>query len=291
MIAFVGAVVAGATGAFFSDTETSTGNTFTAGTIDLQIDNESYVTNNDGDLVYNQNTSWQLANLTVEKFFNFLDLKPGDVGEDTISIHVGSNDAWLCAAAQITADDDVDCTEPELADDSTCVPPGTDEGELDSEVNFAFWVDDGDNVFETCDPNDPVNTACVDEEIFLDGPISGLGQAGQIAIADNSVNPVLQSTPVPGETEFFIAKAWCFGDMTPNPVPQDGQGKKIDDLLTPLVDESKDPIVRGTGFHCDGTNVDNASQTDTVVGDLSFYAEQSRNNTGFLCSSWTPFPD
>lgn len=38
MLLFVGAIVATTTGAFFSDTETSTGNTFTAGAIDLKID-------------------------------------------------------------------------------------------------------------------------------------------------------------------------------------------------------------------------------------------------------------
>jgi predicted ribosomally synthesized peptide with SipW-like signal peptide len=41
MIAAVGALVAGATGAFFSDTETSTGNTYTAGTIDISVDGEN----------------------------------------------------------------------------------------------------------------------------------------------------------------------------------------------------------------------------------------------------------
>ncbi|MFC1720748.1 TasA family protein [Patescibacteria group bacterium] len=48
MLVVVGAAVAGATGAFFSDTETSTGNTFTAGTIDISVNemnpwNESFV--------------------------------------------------------------------------------------------------------------------------------------------------------------------------------------------------------------------------------------------------------
>src|SRR3989344_7864831 len=152
MIVFVGGLVAGATGAFFSDTETSEGNTFTAGAIDLQIDNESYVTNNEGDLVASEKTSWDLRDLTIEKFFDFLDLKPGDIGEDTISIHVGSNDAWVCAAARITADNDVDYTEPEEDDDPTMVNPNPalNDGELDENLNFVFWVDDGDNVLETC---------------------------------------------------------------------------------------------------------------------------------------------
>jgi predicted ribosomally synthesized peptide with SipW-like signal peptide len=42
MIVFVGALAAGATGAFFSDTETSTGNTFAAGSLDLRVDSEAH---------------------------------------------------------------------------------------------------------------------------------------------------------------------------------------------------------------------------------------------------------
>jgi len=41
VIGVVAAIVIGATTAYFSDTETSTGNTFTAGTIDISIDNEN----------------------------------------------------------------------------------------------------------------------------------------------------------------------------------------------------------------------------------------------------------
>ena len=45
MIAVVAVVAIGATGAFFSDTETSTGNTFTAGAIDLTVDSEQHYNN------------------------------------------------------------------------------------------------------------------------------------------------------------------------------------------------------------------------------------------------------
>ena len=76
MVLFAGsAMYFGGTGAFFSDTETSTGNTFSAGAIDLKIDNSSYYNG-----VVSEETSWTLTDLTVEKFFNFLDLKPGDYG-------------------------------------------------------------------------------------------------------------------------------------------------------------------------------------------------------------------
>ena len=66
------AVIASGTGAFFSDTETSTGNTFSAGDIDLQIDNESYAIDfnvdpndeeADGSLIFSEATSWEMADL------------------------------------------------------------------------------------------------------------------------------------------------------------------------------------------------------------------------------------
>src|SRR3990167_4622842 len=91
VVAAVAVVVVGATTAFFSDTETSTGNVLAAGAIDLGIDNESYF---NGDP--NSGTSWTLdfdlskdANGDPEahQLFNFSDLKPGYFGEDTISIH------------------------------------------------------------------------------------------------------------------------------------------------------------------------------------------------------------
>ena len=277
-IAVVLAVGVGASSAFFSDSETSVGNTFVAGDIDLQIDNESYaidwnIPNFDGTpsgaLVASANTSWELTDLTIEKFFWFWDLKPGDYGEDTISVHVGSNDAWVCAAARITDDYDNTYTDPEESDDLTVGDdPLLEDGELDEEVDFVFWVDDGDNVFEN------------DETPFLGGPLSGIEGEGQIALADSTESILGGTNPIPGGDTFYIGKYWCFGDMAEAAVAQDGQGK--------LDGATNGPLERGTGFTCSGALVDNAAQTDVVVGDLQFYAEQSRNNETFACSQWDP---
>lgn len=267
----VGAVAFAATNAFFSDTETSVDNTFVAGDIDLQIDNTSYAidynipnfNNPTGDLVASNHTTWTLTDLTAEKFFDFVDLKPGDYGEDTISIHVGSNDAWMCAAARITDDSDQSCTEPEKADDPTCSAPDG-EGELDEDLNFAFWVDDGDNVFEG------------GEQTFLEGPLSGLGAQGHITLADSTSSILGGNNPIPGDTTFYIGKVWCFGSLTPLPANSGEEGN---------------PTTRGTGWICDGAEVDNAAQTDQVVGDLQFYVEQARNNGSFNCDEgFIPFP-
>lgn len=220
-----------------------------------------------------------MANLVAgtHKFFDFIDLKPGDFGEDTISIHVGSNDAWMCAAARITADLDNDITEPE--DEATTAGgdnlDGTTDGDLDSEVFFAFWIDDGDNVYE---PGQ--GTGGSPETIFLEGPLSGLGQSGQIALAQPILSgpSALGGTPIPGDSTFYIGKAWCFGDMDSSNLTQDG------------LNTVKPTDIRGTGFTCNGALVGNLAQTDSVQGDMQFYAVQARNNPGFLCSrDYTPF--
>jgi len=279
MIVFVGAAVAGATGAFFNDTETSTGNTFAAGDIDLKIDNESYAIDFNipafqsptGALVENPANSWALADLVAgtHKFFNFEDVKPGDYGEDTISIHVGSNNAWMCAAARLTDDSDQTCTEPELSDDGTCTTPGLTQGELDSELQFAFWADDGDNVYEPA-----AGQSGTPETIFLSGPLSALNNAGQIALA-TPTGGAFGTNPVPGDSTVYIGKIWCMGTLTSTNLVQDGSGNTISPLT-------------GTGFTCDGTLVNNAAQTDQVQGDMQFYAVQARNNPNFSCESYIP---
>ena len=76
ILVFGTAAYIGGTGAFFSDTETSTNNTFTAGAIDLKIDNTSYYLG-----VANPGTTWPSQDLTNQKFFDFSDLKPSDYGE------------------------------------------------------------------------------------------------------------------------------------------------------------------------------------------------------------------
>src|SRR3989344_7283517 len=168
MIAVVAVVVAGATGAFFSDTETSTGNTFTAGAIDLKVDNHAWYNGlecrevrgdewewygeqtgdpyMDGLIGEECSSSWQLSDLDGHLFFNFEDLKPGDWEEDTISLHVNNNDAWMCSTLAITSNDDKSSTEPELEENGeTENGDSLWDGELAGALNFIFWADDGDN--------------------------------------------------------------------------------------------------------------------------------------------------
>ena len=268
MIAVVAIIAVGATGAFFSDTETSTGNTFAAGAIDLQIDNESYYNS-----AVSTDTSWSLRDLTVEKFFDFSDVKPGDDGEDTISLHVNNNDSWLCADVTLTSDDDNGITEPEREDDDTT--DGDGNGELADNINFIWWADDGDNVLESNETQLPGGSL---------GALS-VGQTAYVALADASRNIWDGSGPIPQNSGTrYIAKAWCLGDIAAAPLPQDGET----DVWSPATNNNDDNVVdeKDGGFTCSGaSDLNNVTQTDSLTADISFRAVQSRNNEGFQCSA------
>ena len=128
-LAAIGMITGGTmTGAFFSDTEVSENNTFIAGTLDLWLD---MVLVNGSIAVYNG------ENMQI---FNVSDIKPGDRGEKTISLHV-DNDAWLCVYVNYSEAEN-GCNEPEALEDSTCGVG--DNAELDEEMNLLIWWDDGE---------------------------------------------------------------------------------------------------------------------------------------------------
>jgi len=268
----VGALVIGASQAFFSDTETSTGNILQAGAIDLGVSNHSFYNGQE-----NRGTSWRvdfdLSDEPPRQFFNFLDLKPGDWGEDTIDLFVRNNPAYLCVDVTLTSDDDNGITDPESDDgDAT---DGAGAGELADAINFYWWADDGDNVFE------------VGEKLLPAGPLGVLdvGETATVPLADSQTNiwgdedEVLgDGAPMPGETVRYIAKAWCFGDTTMDPYAQDGFGGQ------PNNGPDFRPMV------CDGEGVDNTTQTDSLTADIAFRAVQARNNAQFVCRAPAPSP-
>lgn len=254
--AIVGAAVILVAAAFalFTDTETSASNTFVAGVLDLKIDNESYYNGQ-----VSSATTWELDDLDGHLFFDFRDVKPGDWGEDTISLHVNDNDAWACLDINLTSNDDNQTNDLEIADTDVPDNPDLFDGELAQNLNFIFWADDGDNVLEE------------DEEssIFLQGPATEvLNDAATLADSIlSNIGGVADGDPLPGGETRYIAKAWCFGEMT----------------LTPVAPGENSPLTN-PGFTCDGSGLDNITQTDIVTADLAFAAIQSRNNDDFVCN-------
>src|SRR3989344_4049936 len=214
VIVAVSAIAIGATNAFLSDTETSSGNTFAAGAIDLKIDNESYYNGAVSAL-----TSWVASDLgNGLLFFNFTDLKPDDEGEDTISLHV-ENDAYACMDLTLTSNDDNSSNDPELATPDVQEDiNNTWDGELAQNLQFFWWADDGDNVYET-DENPLSDGVQTLYNLATSTPFS-------VALADTTHNAWTPEAPgpIPAGQTVYIGKAWCFGNLTLAPVAA-GEGE------------------------------------------------------------------
>jgi len=135
IIGIVSAIVIGATVAYFGDTETSTGNTLTAGSIDLKID--LHCPDNGCD--------FPLRDLLDKPaFFRECDIKPGDSGEVTISWHVYNNNAWARIRVADIYDYENNCTDPEIeAGDLTCDNNDPTHGELSQNLKLTIWLDEG----------------------------------------------------------------------------------------------------------------------------------------------------
>lgn len=121
------------------------GSTFATGSgqggLEMKIDSRTIYNG-----VLQPKLSWALKNLKpfCDYFFKFFDVKPGDTGQNTISIHIKKNPAWVCLDFLNLKDYENGNNEPESHEDAN----GTTSGELSSALEFFAWMDDGDNTYE-----------------------------------------------------------------------------------------------------------------------------------------------
>lgn len=288
VIAAAAAAVVGGTGAFFSDSETSTGNTFTAGAIDLKVDSQQHYNNavcvpntqaeTQGDYWWQleegkslQNPqypvigsacdgTWVETDLGLQhQFFDFDDVKPGDFGENTISLHVVNNDAWVCADVNITENSDNGINEPE---DEVALPKGdnsdgTTSGDLASNLWFVAWDDRGVQVGQNLVGKGDNKHQAGEPLLFNEGPASNVLSGATLALAEAPGAPIVGGDDA--SSTRYIGLAWCAGTMTADT-------------------NSGDPT-------CDATSMGNIAQTDRMKADLTFRVEQARNNPNFRCAS------
>lgn len=199
IIGFVGAGLASTTMAMFNDTETSADNEFVTGELDLQIDwEESY----NGDHVETQNLTDNPGSI-----FDLEDLKPGDHGEATVSLHLDDNPGWIWMNLNQTYNGGYSCTEPEkIAEDGDC---GT-KGELGEELEFTIWADDGDNVRQE------------DEKIIFEGTYDELEEHSTSEGVLLDGNPETEETePFPGGETGYVGIKWNLPLDTGNKVQSD----------------------------------------------------------------------
>ncbi len=308
LIVFMAAVVMSATGAFFSDTETSTGNTFTAGALDLKVDSQSHfnglVCVVDGDVSTWQNPvgadpvgpehypqpgdpcggTWAENDLlpgAAFRFFNFDDLKPGDEGENTISLHVTDNDAWGCFIVDRVSDLDVTCTEPEgESTDPECSvnvnAPGA--GELGAALTFDAWLDEGSIPGFQC--NNPGDIATAGASCAAD-PLEGDNILNGVEVLfwnDETVDEV-------SEGPFAMSEVLAAANVAHACTTQTGHTDY--GVCHGLADDGR-MVGSATYYWGLAWNIPetagNEIQTDSLVMDMVFEIEQHRNNPNFTCT-------
>ena len=179
---------------------------------------------------------WDKKDLATESFFTFEDIKPQDSGTSLISLHVETNEAFMCL--NVSNQDEKEGTN--LASEIAAGDETPTIGEMGEFLTVAGWYADA--------------TGTKLAPMFTPTTTSGLG-AITYADSDSSEPPV-----APGATKYMLLE-WCMGDMT--------------------TDENS--------FSCDGAVPDiNQTQTDAFLADLQFFTIQTRNNDSYTCGAPLP---
>lgn len=205
--------------------------------------------------------SWGETNIEngVHKFFDFDDIKPGDRGEDTVSLHVSGNDAWGRMVIDVTKDEDNTCTSSEeVAEDNACVAPNG-PGELRENLGFLTWLDEGVKPGFQGKQNDIGEGDNLKQDQEVD-----LIAAGEID-ADGETHDIWQG----------LALAYLAHGCT------DIDGDTNNALCHGLAADGR--MVAGTTYYFGiawnlPLDTSNEAQTDIFVSDVSFEVEQYRNN-------------
>jgi predicted ribosomally synthesized peptide with SipW-like signal peptide len=259
------------TRSLFSDTETSTGNTFTAGKFNLEVGSQCTY---NGEVQASCN--WLTPkDLTGDLFFNFADIKPGDYGENTLKLKVDNNDAWICAQVANLVSNDNGCDAPENLVDQTC---GPNQGELQDNLLLTVWKD------ADCDNQIDVTNAgqCVSNNPSFEADCHTLTNA-EIC---NTVTP-------PGEPNNLLCH-WVSGEPTEDVILADQPARGG---IWPIADAStgSGPLTRNQAY-CLGVSwkvpltTTNIIQTDSLAGDIEFTAIQARHQANFTCASYFAAP-
>ena len=140
--------------------------------------------------------TWDLKNLTpgVDHFFSFDDVKPGDMGEHTISLHVKKNNAYVCLDFSNLEDHENGENEPESLVD------GVEGGELSQYLEFFAWRDDGDNKFEVGE-RVIFGTTTQTADVLL--------SSTTYAVADYNTGNSCKANSIN-----YVGIIWCAGDLT-----------------------------------------------------------------------------
>lgn len=225
--------------AYFSDVEAAEG-TFTAGSLDLKVDLNSTYWKWDGN-VYYHNFSEKDLDPQVDYFWQLDDVKPGDWGEMTISLHLYDNPGHLWFEVDVTEDDDNGITEPESeAGDTT---DGAGAGELDEYIWVMIWRDDDcDNMWDIDEDGCPFGCEgilVVDNDGYQGEPLIWSGYLEDIDDAVFNLDEYLPDGYMVNCTTYCFGIYWdWYPTDTDNMAQTDSWGATLSFAVTQLNDNS-----------------------------------------------------
>ncbi|WP_256300410.1 choice-of-anchor W domain-containing protein [Haloarchaeobius salinus] len=218
----VGVAAAGAglgTTALFNDREGFSENLLTAGSLDLLLDYKATYDGPNGVEILGQRPTpdeeqaWEdqfgegseidycsddgkamLINGDEIPVFDLDDVKPGDSGEVTVSLHICDNPAWVTMSGELVENAENGQTEPELADEGE----DTDGvGELADAIQVTMWYDpDCNNVLDE------------DEVVIFEGSMTDAFAALEAGIGLDGDASTPEFDPVPGASTYCIGFYW-----------------------------------------------------------------------------------
>jgi len=265
-VAFVG------TRAFFSDTETSANNTFTAGAIDLTVSSHSWSDNN------NINVASGFATIPAKDWneqsgamFNFVDVKPGDNGGGRFDLNIVSNPAYACFSSQITgtADNDVIDPEKEAGDD-----PASTVGELQDYLNIVYFEDKNSN-----GTYEPGTDGALSAPVLL----STVSDTGWLALRDGS-GGLFDGALAPNQIK-NLGYLWCMGTFDPTTGACNGTGdqnKAQTDSVTGTLKFYATQVRNNETFTCASMNPVFVLNAEESGSNVTFNQENKDNNWPYV---------
>jgi len=205
--------------------------------------------------------------ITNQKFFDFEDVKPGDWGENTISIHVNNNDAYGMAIITAIENRENGCTEPERIVENESNQPypciGQWCGELAQNTEVRVWVDNGLNA-----NGDPISGATPGDNIY---------QPGEVLLTNPSGDG--------WRTLYPDAESMCDQSQgAVNYTPNSGDVMAKIPLGVPVPGKDYGYLTGGQDYYYGVEwkvpgSVNNIIQGDSMKADIQFEIEQARHNT------------
>ncbi|MFC5277885.1 VWA domain-containing protein [Halorubrum rubrum] len=215
------------------------------------------------------------------------DVKPGDSGEVTVSLHVCDNDAWMYMNGALTANDENTVTEPEAdsgeEDNDETSDPIDGEGELADAIETTLWYDENcNNVLDGGEDDTTSVPSCVQLVLDTSGSIGGDIDTVEDA-ANDLANDILDANDdnAVGATTFAddadvvnsVTEDWS--DLSDLPATgstgmSDGISEAGDDLEDCPDDHDRIMVIFTDGAPDSQSAAEDAA--DALPGDIELYA-------------------